>query len=118
MSYGAWMDSCYFQHHTKDKDLKDPETDLLKLDYIVINTDHLRDFSTNLIGTFQPQDCYWKLRNDGMDGYFGEAWEEGELVKFPSSNDCELHEERGAFYLPIGKCAGSRVNASGTEPLL
>lgn len=118
MRYDAWMGNHYLVRHTDDKDLKDPETDLLKLDYIVVVTDHLRDFSTNILGVFMVEDCHWKIKKERMDAYFSAEWKEGEIVEAPLPDDFEYLAERGAFYIPIRSCAGKRVEASGSEPVI
>jgi hypothetical protein len=115
--FEAWMNACFLLHHTKDRDLFDPETALLKLDYIVLNTDHLKDFSTNLLGTFRYEDCYWSVNKERMDAFFGENWLEGEAVECPSPDDCGYHEERGAFYLSIERFAGKEVRSTGDDEI-
>jgi hypothetical protein len=41
--------------HTENKDIWD-DNELLKAEYIAAQTDHLRDYSTNLLGIFQLED--------------------------------------------------------------
>ncbi len=118
MRYETWMDNHYLVRHTDNKDLKDPETDLLKLDYIVIYTDHLRDFSTNLLGIFTAEDCHWKIDKARMGAYFGTAWHEGQTVEAPLPEECEQVADRGAFYIPIKGCAGKKVPALGSEAVI
>ncbi len=115
--YEAWMNAYHLLHHTRDKDLLDPETNLLKLDYIVINTDHLKDFSTNLLGIFTPKDCYWSIKKQRSDEYFGKSWEEGEEVASPLFDDFEYHDERGLFYLKIENFARKEVRSRSEDEI-
>lgn len=117
MHYEAWMERHFLLRHTNDKALIDPESGLLKLDYIVVNTDHLRDFSTNLLGVFTVKDCHWKINKEKMDSYYSAGWQEGEIVDVPLPDDCEYLIERGAFYIPIGSCAGKKIEALGSVPV-
>ena len=114
--FERWLENHYLLRHTKDKDLLDPETYLLKLDHIVVNTDHLRDFSINLTGVYRPEDRYWGITKERMDDYYGEIWQEGEEVIAPPDGEVTFHEERGAFYLKIGDFAGKIVHAQGEAP--
>ena len=115
--YEPWLNPFYLLRHTHDKELHDPETGLLKLDYIVLQTDHLRDLSTNLLGTFTPDDCYWSIKKESFQAYFGARWKAGEDVNIPSEEDAEYHGQRGAFYLKIEDCAGHRVKSEGQDEI-
>ncbi|MEZ4960434.1 MAG: hypothetical protein R2830_11505 [Saprospiraceae bacterium] len=115
--YEPWMNTYHLLRHTQNKELRDPETGLLKLDYIVLQTDHLRDLSTNLLGTFTPEDCFWSIKKEPFQDYFGVLWEIGEEVKTPDEADCDYLDHRGAFYLKIEDCAGNQVKSGGQDEI-
>ncbi|MEK7253729.1 MAG: hypothetical protein AAB316_03225, partial [Bacteroidota bacterium] len=76
-----------------------------------------RDFSTNLLGTFQPEDRCWTFI--ARQEYFGEAWQEGEEVEIPTGDECERQEKRGAFYLKAGELDKQEAEylVNGTEKI-
>lgn len=70
-------------HFTDQKDIRDPNTNKLHIKHVVKRTDHLRDYSTNLLGIFLVDDIYWALQDCPDKDYFMDEWEEGTEVKKP-----------------------------------
>lgn len=100
-------------HFTDTKDNKDPDTKNLKLSCVVKRTDHLRDYSNNLLGVFLTNDIYWGIENSENKGYFISEWNIGEKVKVPIvPNDVKKSLARGYFFLPIKNCHQAIVNYS------
>ena len=90
---------------TPTQDLLD-ETDQLKEEYIVKQTNHLRDLSTNLLGEFLIEDCKIEITEKGKD-FFSE-WNEGENASEPVyDSDFIVNENRGYFCWNIGKIISS-----------
>ena len=105
IEWAAWLEDCYLVRHTPDTDLKDPDTEKLRLDYIVPQhgTSQMRDFSTNLLGTFTKEDCFWKIEGDRKSYYLFDLWSTGEAVVAPVwGKDFQKDESRGMFFLKIG----------------
>ena len=98
--------------HTSDKDIID-DFGQLKERYITLQTDHLRDYSTNLIGKgkYEIKDIVIKINAKSENGYFVALWKEGTEVKEPVyTKDFELDEQRGYFFLDIEELAEAPVS--------
>lgn len=92
-------------HFTDDKEIIDPYTNKLHIDYVVKFTNHLRDYSNNLLGVFLVDDIYWALQDCPNKDYFMAKWKEGMEVKNPKVPDeYDQEESRGYFFLDIGDC--------------
>jgi hypothetical protein len=73
----------------------------LKDEVIALFSDHLRDYSTNLLGEFQLEDLQWRLLR-GTDCLL--PWSPGMSAVIPNSGQAVLHEESGShFFLDISK---------------
>ncbi len=109
-----WLQSFFLLRHTPDQDLIDPDTGKLKFNYIVTQSDHLRDFSTNLLGTYLRADSKIVIRSSKERMlYFNGLWQENEVVEAPKfQEDFEINESRGCFFLCIGELEGQKVPIS------
>jgi hypothetical protein len=73
-------------HFTETKDNRDVDNKVRE-DSIVRQTDHLRDFSNSLLGTFEIDDIYLELTKVEFKDYFNEDWPQGsELERTPQFN--------------------------------
>jgi hypothetical protein len=90
--------SYYIVRHTKSERITDEEGRLNEAD-VVLQTDHLRDYSTNLLGQFQPADTGWNWLKGTV---CTDLWQSGEPGFIPVlGTDVEWIEERGQFFLAI-----------------
>lgn len=96
----------YLIHYTDTKDFIDPNTGKLKISLVVRHTDHLRDYSNNLLGIFLIDDIYWgSAKESPMKRYYDAEWEVGKDVDAPSFPDQFIrYEERGYFFLKVSDC--------------
>jgi hypothetical protein len=112
IEWAAWLEDNYLVRHTPDTNLIDTDTEMLRLDYIVPEhgTSQMKDFSTNLLGTFTKEDCLWKMEGDSKAYYLFELWSPGEVVKEPVwQQDFQRDESRGMFFLRIGDIIDQEV---------
>jgi len=93
----------YLVRHTENTDLKDL-SGKLKAELVAIQSDHLRDYSTNLLGIFQLKDLRWQwLKGTECTT----IWNPGVLPLYPTEKDVQLvAEDRGYFFLKIAKFHG------------
>jgi hypothetical protein len=95
------LNNHYLIRYTYNQDFIDDDGKL-KPSSLVPQTDHLRDFSTSLLGKFDIDDIYLKIIGDN-ELYFLADWEEGTEVKIPSFNeDFSIELTRGRFFFCIG----------------
>jgi len=92
-------------HFTTTKDLVDPITSKLKQSLVVYRTDHLRDYSNNLLGVFIVDDIYWSVQESNNKQYLLGEWNVGEGV-IPPQVPTEYRKDgsRGYFFLRIDDC--------------
>lgn len=96
-----------FQEHflirrTPSKNNQNPITGKLDDQFLITQTDHLRDLSTNLIGTFLVGDIYWEIKKGDNKEYFLSIWVENETVFAPIyPEEVSLNIESGYFFLKI-----------------
>ncbi len=104
----AWDETlrkCFLIHFTDSKDYIDPITQKLHIKMVVRRTDHLRDYSNNLLGVFIIDDIYWAVQESENKEYLIADWIEKSKVKTPIvPNEIEKNENRGYFFLPINNC--------------
>ncbi len=108
-------------HFTETKDIKDVDNKVRE-DSIVRHTDHLRDFSNCLLGTFEVEDVYIELTKGEFKNYFNADWVQGSsLERTPQYNkDFVVNKERGFFFLSISECNDYEVNytdGSNVKPI-
>lgn len=92
----------YLVRHTETIDILD-EYGGLKSECVALQTDHLRDYSTNLLGEFAPEDCRLQLLKTGPNySQLRDLWQEETPVLTPSDGvDFDLSLERGWFFLKV-----------------
>ncbi len=97
----------YLIHYTDTKDNRDANKKL-KTECITRRTDHLRDYSNNLLGVFETSNIYIYINPKIKNGYFTQSWKVGTKVDSPTFPDeYNYKEERGYFYLEISKMHNS-----------
>ena len=88
--------------HTDTQNNRD-ENDRILPDCVAIRTDHLRDFSTNLLGVFTVDDISWQLQESDKKNYFLELWCPGTDVEKPAfPAEISYNRLRGCFFIKIG----------------
>ena len=87
--------------HTETAEIWD-EYNRLKSDHVSFQTDHLHDYSTNLLGHFQINDIGWKWPKDSP---FTTLWQSGQLVNVPVwPGEVDWINSRGSFFLTVPAC--------------
>ena len=107
IDFDATQSQSYFLiRHTTSTDVIDDNRQL-KAESVSFQTDHLRDYSINLLGEFQPDDVNWQwlcdtnCTNEWLPG-------DGEVQKPVVGIDVEKVEGRGRFFLQIVACHNAR----------
>ena len=86
-------------HFTDTKDIIDPKTTKLRQVLVVKRTDHLRDYSNNLLGVFLTDDIYWAIQEGDNKEYLIAEWNIGEAVIPPVvPADYKKDTDRGFFF--------------------
>ena len=71
----------------------------LKGELVAIQSDHLRDYSTNLLGIFQLSDLQWQFKNGAP---CASLWNQGDDAHSPNDQEVTLiTAQRGYFFLNI-----------------
>jgi hypothetical protein len=93
----------FLVHTTETKENIDPQTGKLKISLVVRQTDHLKDYSNNLLGVFLIDDVYWIPNSNSANRlYYREAWVEGDCVIPPVvPSDFDINVNKGYFFLKI-----------------
>ena len=104
----------YLIHFTETKENGDINDNKIREDSIVRYTDHLRDFSNCLLGTFEIDDIYLELTKGEFKNYFNADWVEGSILEhIPAIHkDFIINKERGFFFLSINECNNHEVKYS------
>ena len=90
--------SMFLARHTPIKDLFMGDTGKINTDNLQIQSNHLKDFSTNLLGDFIHEDLKIEIQDKEKKDYYYEAWEEGESARQPTfEEDFWINEDRGCF---------------------
>ncbi len=114
-----WFSNRVLIRVTTDKDVLDPDTGKIKLSCIVPQSDHLRDFSTNLLGTFTEGDTAWQITGTKeARKYFHGSWQPGEKVRLPLFPDeFTFTTDYGYFFIAIADLEGTVFQSKiGNEP--
>lgn len=97
--------NCFLIRHTSSKEVIDIVTNKLKQELVVLQTDHLRDYSNNLLGIFELDDIYWSIQANENKERLIASWENGVEVTVPAVPfDFSVDYSRGYFFLEISKC--------------
>jgi hypothetical protein len=91
--------SYFLIRHTDSTNILDPEN-RVKAENVAFQTDHLRDYSINLLGVFQPVDVGWQFAKESA---YLNAWTPGDsAVPLPIiGTDVSFVSSRGSFFLLI-----------------
>ena len=105
-----WRDElrqCFLLRSVPSADFIDSDTGKIRAKYVNDGSrEHLKDYSTNLLGIFQPPDAAIQLEKSERKSYLTETWPEGETVVPPMENDFAVRQEYGCFYYQIGALQG------------
>lgn len=114
ISWHADLLDCSLLRTVKDNNFYDYQHNEVKADYIVTNTDHLRDFSTNLLSVFEEEDSkIWINKAQTRADYFLDLWVQGNTVKEPCAPlDFKVNQESYYFYLAIADIHGKSISYS------
>jgi len=86
---------------TPDSNVIDGDTKKLRADYVSIQLDHIKDYSTNLLGVFIVDDIFW-VKGTEPNQYYYSDWIEGETVIPPNvPTDFNRDSDKGCFYINI-----------------
>ncbi len=106
-----WHDDllcCALVRKVNVPDFYDYQNNEIKVDHIKLQRDHLRDFSTSLLGIFKEEDFQFEIAKEVKDTYY-KLWEEGKKVKRPKSKDFGIVKPVFYFYLAINGLHGKIV---------
>jgi hypothetical protein len=102
----------YLIRHTPSKQIYSEETGKIDFNLVKIQSDHLGDLSTNMLGVFDPNDNYICIKSENSE-YFHDLWTEGTKVKAPNfQEDFNIDSQRGCFFLRIADIVGQIANYS------
>ena len=102
-----WRDElrhCFFHRSVPNADFMDYDTGKVRAKYVNDGSrEHLKDYSTNLLGIFRPLDAAIHLEKSERKSYLTESWAEGEVVVPPMENDFAVRSEYGCFFYLLGE---------------
>lgn len=88
----------YLVRHIENTDIQDSDG-RLRAELVAIQSDHLKDYSTNLFGTFKLTDLQWQF---GRDTPCTLLWNPGDEAYNPNEQEVILiTQQRGCFFLSI-----------------
>ena len=94
--------NCFILRHTDSQSIQD-EFGKLRSDCLVAQTDHLKDYSTNLSPHFTLEDVKIRILKSEKFDYFTHLWHKKALNYTPQYGvDFDTAEERSQFFLRIG----------------
>jgi len=88
----------YLVVYTDDKNIIDPRTERPRVDILPEATERFRDFSTNILGLFEPIDVKWHWQGERAGYYTHEEWEEGRSVPPPMLGTDVYEDHARGFY--------------------
>ena len=78
-------------------------TQKINPDEIILQSDHLRDLSTNLLGEFLIEDNKIEITDKEKRNFYYECWNEGDNIRIPKyGDDFCINEDRGCCFWKIG----------------
>lgn len=108
--------NCFLIRNTPTREFCIPGTKLVNPELVEIQSNHLGDFSTNLLGIYTEYDIRYQIIGNAQD-YFHSLWLQGEEVDAPTyQNDFDVNENKGCFYLSIDEINGQSVNYPQDNP--
>ena len=98
--------NCFLLRHTDTQNIQDEFGKLLS-DCLAAQTDHLKDYSTNLLSYFAIDDVKIRVLKSSNFDYFTQLWNNDSLNQIPQHNvDFDIVENRSQFFLRIGSIHG------------
>jgi hypothetical protein len=98
---------CYLVRSTSSSDLIDSLTGMVRAKHINDGSrEHLKDFSTNLLGIFAPAYSAIKINPTERKAYFIGYWVKGEHVDPPGEQDFSIMEDYGNVFYKIADLQG------------
>lgn len=99
------LDNYFLQRSTPDTDIINPESGKIKASYISLQSGHLHDLSTNLIGNFLPDDRFFQITGVSKSFYTAELWNEDDReIQAPVfGTDFDYDNTKGAIYFKIAR---------------
>ncbi len=101
-----WRDElrlCYLIRTTSSAEIIDNDTGKVRAKFVTDGSrEQLKDYSTNLLGTFRPSDSAIQIEKSERKPYLTAPWEEGETVAPPMEQDFSILTDYGCFYYQIG----------------
>jgi hypothetical protein len=94
----------YLLRATPSSDFVDQETGCVRVRFILDegqSRDILKDYSTNLVGIFMPEDAAIEWTKNEKKAYFTSAWNSGETIELPTPEDFIIRADFGYFFYPI-----------------
>ncbi len=112
------LSNCFLIRNTPTKDICIPETKKIDENIVKIQSDHLGDFSTNILDVFTEEDIKYQIIGEKKD-YFHSLWTVGDKVEMPiHQDDFEADENKGCFYLSIDEILEQTVNYPEDNPTI
>jgi hypothetical protein len=83
------------------RDFLDENTGQVRALYVCHQSEHLKDFSTNLFGIYTEHDSAVKIVKNENSAYFLDNWKQGVSVSVPEDADFEILADFGYFFYKI-----------------
>lgn len=97
----ACSPSLMLVRHIEGKDVIMGDTGILSPSSIVIQSDHLRDLSNNLLGTFQVDDVKYGVSKEC--GNYDDLWNPNDEIHCPKEGEYFYDETRRYYFIPISE---------------
>lgn len=102
--------NCFILRHTESQNNRD-EFGKLDASCLAAQTDHLKDYSTNLSPNFALEDAKIRLLKGENFSYFTQLWHGVPINLIPRYPiDFDIENNRGMFFLRIGDINGAIFN--------
>lgn len=105
---------CLIRHVDSDKAKFIGYSNTLNPDCINIQSDHLRDLSTNLLGIFQPSDIFLGI-DKSVSSYYCDLWDGSEECCTPPDGEYFVDEGRGYYFIPVDELLKENVDVLNVE---
>ena len=104
IEFSAIHSGCWLVRHTEDKEIWDEFGDL-KGEAVTPQTDHLRDYSTNLLGEYEPDDVYFHIiKESSLYNILIAEWDEDDAIAIPIwPQEFGYEVERNRYFLNVGR---------------
>ena len=96
--------NCFLLRSAPTRGVVDPETGKVRAKYVNDGSrEQLKDYSTNLVGVFRPEDAAVRIEKTERKAYLTGHWTPGEVVEPPTVADFSIQPEHSCFYYQIGE---------------